>query len=235
MQATRTDSDAVTRWGAASAPLVRWEQNGHELVFLRRHGADGTLPPHKVNYRANIQLLRDAGVDWVVASNVVGGIAPDAVPGSVVIPHQLIDYSWGREHSFYDGTSGELEHVDMTAPFDGVLREHLLDAATRAGIDCVASGVYGVTQGPRLETPAEIDRLERDGCTIVGMTAMPEAGLAREAGLPYASCCPVVNAAAGRSTGDIHAEIEAWLEQGMSQLNALMAALLSAPLPGDLD
>ena len=222
-------ADAVTtttRWGAPSAPLLRWQQDEHTVLFLRRHGVDNALPPHAVNYRANIQLLADNGADWVLASNAVGGIAPDAAPGSVVIPAQLVDYTWGREHSFYDGRGGLLEHIDMTEPFDTELRALLIAAADDAGVPCVPAGTYGVTQGPRLETPAEIDRLERDGCSIVGMTAMPEAGLAREAGLRYASCCPVVNIAAGRSDTDIHAEIETWVQQAMDNLTALVRALL---------
>ena len=218
---------AATPWGAPSAPLLHGLFAGAPVVFLARHGAQHDLAPHAVNYRANLWALRAAGVRRVIAVNAVGGISRDCVPGSLVIPHQLIDYSWGRAHSFFDGGDSGLQHVDFTAPYTPALREGLLRAGADAGLEPRDGGVYACTQGPRLETAAEIDRLERDGCDIVGMTGMPEAGLARELGLEYACCAVVVNWAAGRG-GDIHAELERWVESGMAAARRLVAAALAA-------
>ena len=156
------------------------------------------MPPHRINYRANIWALRELRPDAVIGINAVGGIAPAARPGRVVLPHQLIDYTSGREHTFFDGTREPLRHVEFDPPFTEPLRAGLSAAARVAGLDALGNATYGVTQGPRLETAAEIDRLAADGCDIVGMTAMPEAALAREAGLEYAICAVVVNRAAGR-------------------------------------
>lgn len=216
-----------TPWGEASAALWRWESSGHEFLFLSRHGEPAAIPPHAVNYRANVWQFRVAGVDHLVGINVVGGIAAAATPGRLVIPDQIIDYTHGRAHT-YAGPGGlGLLHVEFTEPFCAVLRGRLLRAAERLRLDVLGTGTYGVTEGPRLETAAEIDRLERDGCAIVGMTAMPEAGLAREVGLSYATCCPVVNHAAGRAPAGagIHAEMAASLAAGLGAAGRLLAAL----------
>jgi 5'-methylthioinosine phosphorylase len=220
-----TRVDAETRWGSPSGCVREWEQHGHRVLFLSRHGEQGAIAPHAVNYRANMQLLADMGAEQVVATNAVGGIAAHAGPGKLVIPHQLIDYTWGRAHTIYDA-GVPVEFTEFTEPYDTLLRKNLIEAGNSAGIDLVTEGIYAVTQGPRLETPAEIDRLERDGCSVVGMTAMPEAILARELGLAYASCCSVVNYAAGRSQASIHAEMEAHLEQGMVRTATLIDQLL---------
>lgn len=196
---------AANRWGEPSAPVERLEDGTHTLLFLARHGSDGLIPPHCVNYRANVQALYDLGAERIIALNAVGGIKVEA--GALVVPDQLIDYTWGREHSFYDGTGKALEHIEFTMPYAHKLRLALVAAAEHAGVPVVADGVYGVTQGPRLETAAEIDRLERDGCTLVGMTSMPEAALAAELGLEYACLALVVNAAAGRGDAGIHTDI----------------------------
>jgi purine nucleoside phosphorylase len=225
--ATTSDVYPMTTWGEPSAPLQTWQQHGHSVLFLSRHGLAGDIAPHRVNYRANVQLLRDCGADAVVALNAVGGIARDAWPGRLVIADQLIDYSWGREHTYYDRPEMGLEFSDFTEPYDRKLRESLVSVATDLGLDPRGNGTYGVTQGPRLETSAEINRLEQDGCHIVGMTSMPEAALARELGLPYANCSIVVNWAAGRSSAGIHAEIAAHLQQGMAQAAELLDTLLA--------
>lgn len=217
---------AVTPWGHPSAPVKRWEQQGHEICFLARHGEGRVIPPHKVNYRANIQALADMGAEFVIAMNAVGGIADTAKPGSLVIPDQLIDYTWGRSHTYFDGDENNTRFIEFTRPYDEKLRKALVDKADVCDIPVVAGGVYGVTQGPRLETAAEIDRLERDGCTIVGMTAMPEAALACELELPYVSCSSVVNYAAGRSDAAIHSEIEAFLQRGIQQTALLIDRFL---------
>ncbi|NHA15242.1 S-methyl-5'-thioinosine phosphorylase [Thioalkalivibrio sp. XN279] len=218
---------AVTPWGEPSAPLVRGRYAGMPVVFLARHGRDHDIAPHAINYRANVWALRDAGVRRVIAVNAVGGISADCAPGTLVVPDQLIDYSWGRAHSYCDGTAMPLEHVDFTAPYSDTVREWLLWAGAAAGIEPRDGGTYAATQGPRLETAAEIDRLERDGCDIVGMTGMPEAALARELKLEYACCAVVVNWAAGRG-GDIHTELEAWVQTGMAAARRLIEAALGA-------
>lgn len=219
---------AQTPWGQTSAPVLEWSRGPTQLLYLARHGADARIPPHRVNYRANIWALRERGVDAVVGLNAVGGIVPAARPGRVVLPHQLIDYTWGREHTFFDGDSGDLRHIEFDPPFDEPLRMRLAAAARRARVPCLGNAVYGVTQGPRLETAAEIDRLAGDGCDVVGMTALPEAALAREAGLPYAICAVVVNHAAGRlpGGGSIHAELGAFLARGIGQVARILDALL---------
>ena len=215
-----------TRWGWPSAALLTWQQAGHRVVYLARHGALGDIPPHLVNYRANIAALAACEVDSVIALNGVGAIRPDLAPGSLIIPDQLVDYTWGRPHTVFDAEREELEYIDFTEPYDKDLRSDLIEAGRSASLQLTAGATYGVTQGPRLETAAEIDRLERDGCDVVGMTSMPEAALARECGLSYASCCIVMNAAAGRGDGSIHAEIGAHMDAGMQAAASLFAEFL---------
>ncbi|MCY3837883.1 MAG: S-methyl-5'-thioinosine phosphorylase [Gammaproteobacteria bacterium] len=164
-------------------------------VFLNRHGGRHTLLPHLINYRANVWIMKNSGVDAIIAVFAVGGIARSLADGDFVLPDQLVDYTWSREHTF--AGPDNFQHVDFSEPFDAGLRQTLADSASRIGVD-LCDGVYGCTQGPRFESAAEISRMERDGCTVVGMTAMPEAALARELGLPYAGVCLVVNPAAGR-------------------------------------
>lgn len=215
-----------TPWGDPSAPLLHGRFAGRPVVFLPRHGSGHTIAPHEVNYRANIWALREAGVTQVIAVNAVGGIGARFAPGTLAIPDQLIDYSWGRAHTFSGRTGEPLRHIDFTEPYSAGLRALLLAAAARAGIEAHDGGVYGVTQGPRLETAAEIDRMARDGCDVVGMTGMPETGLARELGLEYACCAVVVNRAAGRGT-DIHGELAQWVATGMSAARRLIGEFLA--------
>lgn len=187
----------ATPWGAPSHPVQLGTLGGSRALFLARHGIPHRLPPHMINYRANLWALRELGVTAVVAVNAVGGISPAMAPGALAVPTQLIDYTWGRQHTFYDGGELELEHIEFTEPYSGALRARLLQAARAAGVECYDGGVYAATQGPRLETAAEIQRLGQDGCDLVGMTGMPEAALAAELGLDYAALCVVVNWAAG--------------------------------------
>ncbi len=216
---------ANTPYGAPSGPLLTGKLAGRDIGFLMRHGPGHHLPPHKINYRANIRALADAGVEQIIAIAAVGGIGEAMSAGRLVIPHQIIDYSWGREHSFSDGES-ELLHIDFTEPYDAKLRASLIRGAQAQDLNPADQAVHAVTQGPRLETAAEVERLARDGCDIIGMTGMPEAALAREAGMAYACCAVVVNAAAGRGEGAIHAEIERTIEQGMRDISrVLMVAL----------
>ena len=183
--------------------------HGESMFYLHRHGAPRQIAPHNINYRANLWALRSLGVSHVIGFNAVGGIHPKMQTGALVLPDQVIDYTWGREHTIAGPQDTDLQHIDFTLPYDDDLRQALQRAAKATNIALCGSAVHGVTQGPRLETAAEIRRLESDGCDVVGMTGMPEASLARELGLAYASVCMVVNAAAGKGTrpvsmGDIH-------------------------------
>jgi 5'-methylthioinosine phosphorylase len=189
---------ARTPYGEASQPLVFGNLAGVDVVFLARHGAGHTIPPHAVNYRANIWALHAAGVKNVLAIATVGGIHRQLNPGDIVLPHQLIDYTYGRNNTYHDGIELPVKHIDFTEPYSIQLRQSCKLAAANIKQPLVDTGVYACVQGPRLETAAEINKLERDGATLVGMTGMPEAVLARELGLHYAALCPVVNHAAGR-------------------------------------
>ena len=206
-----------TPFGTPSDAYLVAELAGCELVFLARHGSDHHIPPHRINYRANLWGFQQLDIDTVIAFAAVGGVSRELRPAQLVIPHQIIDYTWGRAHSFEEGDSGAMvNHIDFTDPYCSSLRQRLLSAAGAAGVDYVGEGVYGATQGPRLETAAEIDRMARDGCTIVGMTGMPEVALARELGLCYATLAVVANPAAGRGPGEIRmSEIEAQLALGV--------------------
>jgi 5'-methylthioinosine phosphorylase len=185
-----------TPYGAPSGPLRIGRLGGNRIAFLARHGEGHALPPHRVNYRANLHALRQAGAQRVLALNTVGGITEAYGPRVLACPDQLIDYTWGRESSFWDG-EGEALHVDFGHPYSPMFRHKLLAAARVTGASVVEGGCYGATQGPRLETSAEIARMRRDGCDLVGMTGMPEAALARELGLEYACLAIVANWAAG--------------------------------------
>ncbi len=218
-----------TPWGAPSGPLLHGELNGEPITFLARHGRGHTIPPHRVNYRANIQALVDTGVTHIIAVAAVGGIADDCVDRIVVVPDQIIDYTYGRSHTFYEAKSKKFDHIEFTTPYTEDIRQKLISGAKAAGIDCVDHGVYGATQGPRLETAAEIKRMENDGCTIVGMTGMPEAALAREAGVQYACCAVVVNRAAGKTDGaPVLADIEANIKAGVANVQKVLASGLKA-------
>jgi 5'-methylthioinosine phosphorylase len=186
-----------TPWGAPSAPLRSGSLDGARVIFLPRHGQPPVIAPHEINYRANLWALREAGVRCVLAVATVGGIAEGLEPGSLVVPDQLIDYTSGRASTFGAPAGEPVRHVDFTQPYDAALRARMLAAAQALGEPVLDGGTYGCTQGPRLETAAEIRRLARDGCTIVGMTGMPEAVLARELGIAYAVLAVVVNDAAG--------------------------------------
>ena len=188
-----------TPYGEPSGTLIFGRIGPQEVVFLARHGHGHTIPPHRVNYRANIwALVKAAGAEGIISVASVGGIRDDLGPGALVVPHQIIDTTWGRPQTFFDGGDAPVVHVDFTEPYDQALRERLLCAAEAVSIKTAGSAVYAATQGPRLETAAEIERLARDGADIVGMTGMPEASLARELEVPYAAICAVANWAAGR-------------------------------------
>ena len=187
-----------TPYGQPSEPLIFGNLGGKEVIFLARHGANHTLAPHNINYRANIWALQSVGVKSIISIASIGSIEKSIKVGDFVIPHQIIDYTYGRNNTFFDGLENPVKHIDLTYPYDMSLREIIIQSVQKLKYNFVSEGVYAATQGPRLETAAEIDRYEKDGATIVGMTAMPEAALARELNLSYVAICPVANHAAGR-------------------------------------
>jgi 5'-deoxy-5'-methylthioadenosine phosphorylase len=189
-----------TPYGEPSGPLTYGRIGKTEIVFLARHGYGHTLAPHEINYRANLWALHSKGVRRVLAVCTVGGIAPELAAGTIAVPDQIIDYTWGRSSTFFEGAEQPVTHIDFTNPYDEATRAMVIAAAKDAGVALHPRGTYAATQGPRLETRAEIDRLDRDGATMVGMTGMPEAALARELHLAYAALAVVVNPAAGRGT-----------------------------------
>jgi 5'-deoxy-5'-methylthioadenosine phosphorylase len=214
-----------TPWGEPSAPLSFGSIGKQQVIFLARHGHGHSIPPHLVNYRANIDALKRAGATRVISVASVGGIRADMGPGVLLVPKQIIDYTWGREMSFQHADAQQVVHIDFTEPYDSGVRKAILDAARQQGEAVIDGGIYAATQGPRLETAAEINRLERDGVDVVGMTGMPEAGLAREAELPYGALCVVANWAAGRadSKHEIRFEhIEATLQLAMGRVRRII-------------
>ena len=221
-------TEVETAFGAPSANVHRLRFGKCNVLSLCRHGSGHTIPPHAINYRANIMALKKLGADAIVGLNTVGVITPRAPPGTLAVPVQLLDYTWGRQQTLFDTQRGVVEHVDFTEPFTPSLREELLAAAERAGVTCHDGGVYATTQGPRLETAAEINRLERDGADFVGMTAMPEAVLAREAGVEYACIAMVVNPAAGRGAGSIHAAVEKHTLDARNATRSMLDELFTA-------
>ncbi len=189
-----------TPYGSPSDVVVAAGVDGRSVLFLARHGEGHSLAPHEINYRANLWALKELGVERVLAINAVGGIGEHMAPCTLVLADQLIDYTWGRAHTYCED-GAQIEHVDMTWPYDRSLRTAVLAAARADGVELIDGGTYGATQGPRLETAAEIRRLGRDGCDLVGMTGMPEAALARELGLAYVCLAVVANWAAGCGDG----------------------------------
>lgn len=223
-----------TPYGRPSADLLEGRVYGVNAFFLARHGEGHKIPPHAINYRANLHALQAAGVGQVIAIAAVGAIAPWFVPGTVAVPDDVLDYTWGREHTYSDGSPGaSLNHVEFTQPYTPLLTQALVEAAGAAGVALAGRGVMGVTQGPRLESAAEIRRMRQDGCDMVGMTGMPEAALARELGMQYACLAVSVNWGAGvMGLGDIHAEIHQSIEQGMARVRAILQHALPAIAQG---
>lgn len=218
-----------TPYGAPSSPAMFGQLCGSEVVFLPRHGIGHTIPPHRINYRANMAALSELGVTHIISIAAVGGITSHMSPVRLVFPDQIIDYTYSRKHSFFEGEDSSVVHIDFSYPYDEELRTVLTSAAQELKLDYEPRGTYAATQGPRLETAAEIIRLERDGCDIVGMTGMPEAALARELKMQYAHCAIVVNWAAGKGGGEVVSleEIETNLKTG----SLLVHQLLSEALP----
>ena len=221
-----SESITQTPYGSPSGPLIYGELDGKNVVFFARHGVGHTAPPHVINYRANMWALKEVGVKRVIAIAAVGGIAENFPPSAVAVPHDVIDYSYGRQHTYSDSAGVPLKHVEFTHPYFPALRALLVKAASAANVNIVADGVMGVTQGPRLESAAEVSKIKRDGCTMIGMTSMPEAALAAELELEYACLAVSVNWAAGIGSGDIHAEIEQSISDGMSRVQAILLSAL---------
>jgi len=216
-----------TPYGEPSGPLTYGMLCGKKVVFLARHGYGHTIPPHKVNYRANLWAIKETGVSKLIAVAAVGGIREDMTPTRLAIPDQIIDYTWSRVNTFFEEGLSQVTHIDFTHPYCEELRALLVGGARDGALDAVENGTYGATQGPRLETAAEVDRLERDGCDMVGMTGMPEAALARELGLSYAAVAVVANWAAGRGEGEITMEqIERYLKAGMEKVRTLLEQVI---------
>ena len=220
---------ARTPYGEPSGALTFGRICDTDVVFLARHGYGHTIAPHQVNYRANLWALKDAGALNVISVASVGGIESELGPGVLALPHQIIDYTWGRPSTFFEGAEQPVTHIDFTHPYDEATRRMAIDAAAAAGVPVVDGGTYAATQGPRLETKAEIDRLERDGATMVGMTGMPEAALARELHLPYAALAVVVNPAAGRGSSARTVSLEdigRVIEETMGKVRLIVAKIV---------
>ncbi|PCH84973.1 MAG: S-methyl-5'-thioadenosine phosphorylase [Piscirickettsiaceae bacterium] len=215
-----------TPYGEPSSPLTFGTLNGVDIVFLARHGYGHTIPPHKVNYRANMWAIEQTGAKEVLALAAVGGINETMKPGELILPDQLVDYSYGRVSTFFEEDLDKVTHIDFTLPYSTILREKMANAMLQAELPLIKQAVYACTQGPRLETAAEVVKLKRDGCDLVGMTGMPEASLARELKLPYACCAVVVNWAAGISGDEIKMrDIEEYVELGMTKFRLFLDVL----------
>jgi 5'-deoxy-5'-methylthioadenosine phosphorylase len=222
--------DMETAFGMPSAPLRIGRLNQHQVVFLPRHGDNHHIAPHRINYRANIDALRQLGVSHILAVAAVGGISEEYGPGTLAVPDQLIDYTHSREVSFFSDAFSADKHIDFTYPYHPAVREAILEAGRKLTLNPVDGGTYGAVQGPRLETAAEIRRMAKDGCDLVGMTGMPEAYLAKEAGIPYATLAVVANWAAGVTESELSmAEIEQTLAGGIDNVRALIAGVIGLP------
>jgi 5'-deoxy-5'-methylthioadenosine phosphorylase len=216
-----------TPYGEPSGPLTFGLLHEKEVVFLPRHGNPHAIPPHRINYRANLWALQENGIESIIAVNSVGGITREMHPGRLAIPSQIIDYTSGRQHTYFEEKLESVVHVDFTNPYCESLRRVLNAAGKTAKLDVYDGGTYGASQGPRLETAAEIARMEKDGCDLVGMTGMPEAALARELELDYAMICVVVNWAAGKAEGVINMDaIEKYLDTGITMTRKLLEAAI---------
>jgi 5'-methylthioinosine phosphorylase len=222
--------DVRTPYGEPSSPLTLGAIHGRPVVFLARHGQDHRIAPHEINYRANLWALKEQKPAGVVSIATVGGIRSDLRPGTLLLPDQILDYTWGRRSTYFEGEGAKVTHVDFTEPYSSALRKRIVAAAAACSEHVVNGGVYATTQGPRLETAAEIDRLERDGADVVGMTGMPEAGLARELGLEYAAIAVILNPAAGRDESK-HAisldRMQSVLQKAMQRVRRIIEELAS--------
>lgn len=214
-------------WGDPSDCFTEFHMGNTHVLFLPRHGYDHRYAPHRINYRANIMAFKNRGVTRILAINAVGGISATMPPGTLVLADQLIDYTWGRAQTYFEDALSTPVHIEFAEPFSNTLRQQVLTAAQKAGVKIQPTGTLAVTQGPRLETAAEIRKYQADGCGLVGMTSMPEAALAREAGIEYAAVCVVANKAAGLAAGGTIDGMELVLEVAMQQVSSLLEAMVS--------
>lgn len=224
-----SDEPIETPYGTTSAGVIQGSWHNQPVMFLARHGESHQISPHQINYRANLYALKQQGVSHVIAVNAVGGITADFAPQTIALPDQIIDYSWGRAHSFSDRQNGRVQHIDFSSPYSSELRTMIIHASAKTKINIQSTGVYGCTNGPRLETKAEITKMSRDGCDMIGMTGMPEAALARELGIEYASVALVVNWCAGIADSEIIMDdIMRILEQRMQPIKQLLVSILTS-------
>lgn len=226
-----------TPYGDASQPLIFGKISGNDVVFLARHGGGHTIPPHAINYRANIWALHSVGVKCLLAVATVGSIDPAFSPGEIVLPNQIIDYTHGRDNTYYDGVERPVMHIDFTHPYTEALRVICKQAAADIQQPLHDGSVYACVQGPRLETAAEINRLERDGAGLVGMTGMPEAALARELGMDYAALCPIANHAAGRGESEASIQYEVMMKrlaETMGKVRGLISEIVKLHKKADV-
>jgi 5'-methylthioadenosine phosphorylase len=219
-----------TPYGEPSGAFLFGTLNRHEVIFLARHGYGHTIPPHLVNYRANLWALREQGVREILSVATVGGIRADLKPGVIVVPDQIIDYTHGRDSTFFEARDKPYSNADFTLPYSSGLRKRILRSAQMANQPCVDGGVYAATQGPRLDSIAEINRYERDGADMVGMTGMPETALAKELELEYATIAVVANYAAGRgdSAAGIHMDVvNATASEAMTRVRSILECVVN--------
>lgn len=220
--------DFSTPYSAVPIRLQLENIDDKQIWFFARHGKDHSIPPHKINSRANLWALKEAGVKRIIAVNAVGGISSKMSPGQLVIPDQIIDYTYGHDQTYYDGLSSLHNHINFTFPYNQKLGSCLAGICVKLGLSVIDSATYGCTQGPRLETAAEIIKLKQDGCDIVGMTGMPEAALARELDMDYVCFARVVNWAAGIAKEAITMDdIHRVLEEGLVDIRRVLLATLS--------
>jgi len=220
-----------TPYGEPSGAFLFGMLDHHEVIFLARHGYGHTIPPHLVNYRANLWALREQGATNIVSVATVGAIREDLKPGTIIVPDQIIDYTYGRESTFFEVRDKSYGNIDFTLPYSVKLRNRILYSAQSAQQPCIDGGVYAATQGPRLDSIAEINRYERDGADMVGMTGMPETALAKELELDYATIAAVVNSAAGRgdSVAGINMEsVNLTASEAMVRVRSILEYLVSS-------
>ena len=222
----KVDHDVTNQYGTARITTGIW--NSTSVVFLTRHGSGHTIPPHKINFRANIKALKDAGASKVVAVSVVGGVDRTLKAGDLSLIDDFVDFTSGREHTFFDGTTPEgVQHVDVTYPYDREIQAALRQSAQGLSIPLREKGIYAGFNGPRFETPAEVRFAALAGATVVGMTGCPEVSLAKEANLPYATIALIVNPAAGLSEKEITiADINAALDMGREKVLKIIEGAL---------
>lgn len=219
-----------TPYGEASVfqGEVMTPQGAKPLVFLPRHARNHSIPPHLINYRANIWALQSLGVDKIIAVNAVGSLLREVPPGSIVLVDDFLDFTYGREHTFFTGGEAGVQHTDMTHCYDEEWQQQIKAAAERANIPLMEKGVYVCVQGPRFESRAEIQAFARLGGTISGMTGVPEVTLANELGLKYGSLAMVTNFACGLADKVTHAEVTELMNANAKSLAQILLQLVYA-------